>query len=104
MTKRNVTEQEASGRVLSHGKITSLSAAFTLASGYPFSLFIIPKDTEETEPVIVSVKLDQDDSASNCPFNLRCWNEPAVIEVGASAINLTNYDVYWGAGIDVNES
>lgn len=104
MTKRNVSEHESSQRILSHGKITSLSSAFTLASGYPFSLFIIPKDTDETEPIIVSVKLDQDDAAANCPFNLRCWNEPGVIEVSASAINLTNYDVYWGAGVDVAES
>jgi hypothetical protein len=104
MGKGHITEIMNAGRILSHGKITSLTAAFSLATGHPFSLFIIPKSTSVVEPLVASVKLYQDDAAANCPFSLRCWTETAVVEVGATAIDLTAYDVYWGAGADVTES
>lgn len=91
-------------RVLSHGKIESLTAAFSLRNAQPFALFIIPADTEETAPVLVNCKLYQDDLASDCPFNLNCWTEPAIMEISASAIDLEDYDLYWGSGANVEES
>jgi hypothetical protein len=104
MAKPYVNEMMKAQRVLSHGKIESLSTAFRLAKGHPFSLFIVPIDTAETEPVLVDCKLILDDESSDCPFNLRCWNEPAVIEISATGIDLGDYDVYWGTGSDEDES
>lgn len=104
MNKGYISEIMGAARVLAHGKIKSLESGFSLRKGQPFSLFIIPKDEEEFEPVVISVKLYQDDTVSDCPFNLRCWNEPAVTEIEASGIDLGDYDVYWGSGSDVEES
>lgn len=107
MGKGFVSPEMYAGRVLSHGKITSVAAAFKLASGQPFSLFIIPK-SDGTVPdavtALVTCKLDQDDTASACPFTCNCWDAPAVSEISINGVTLTDFDVYWGAGVDVAES
>ena len=104
MGKGHISEIANAARVLSHGKIISLGSAFSLASKTPFSIFIIPVNDEEWKPVTIGCKLYMDDAASDCPFNLRCWNEPLINEISAGAIDLESYDVYWGAGADVDES
>lgn len=98
-----ISEIMAAGRISSHGKITSLATAFSLGHNQFFSLFIVPKNTDEVLPVIMSVKLLEDEAYGNCPFNLNCWTEPAVLKIAANAINLTNYDVYWGCGVNAIE-
>jgi hypothetical protein len=102
--KGYVSEVLGSARILSHGKIRSLESAFSLRKGVPFSIFIIPVDDEEWKPLEVNCKLYQDDASTGCPFNLRCWNEPAISEIAAGAIDLDSYDVHWGTGADVEES
>lgn len=95
------------GRISSHGQITSLAAAFSLASGQPFALFIIPKSGgsyADAKTVIIDCTLYQDDESGDCPFTTNCWDVPAVSEVSASGVDLDEYDVYWGAGVDVDES
>jgi len=88
-------------RICSHGRITALP--FSLASKSPFSIFIIPTVDSDT-PIAINCKLYQDDAAALCPFNLKQWTEPAVVEIQAAAISLTDYTVYWGAGANVEES
>jgi hypothetical protein len=102
MGKGYISETMFAGRILSHGKITSLDAAFSLTNNEPFSLFLVAASgTDETLPVLVNCKLYADDEAANCPFVANQWNEPAVIEVAASGVSLTDYTVYWGAGSDI---
>lgn len=101
MGKGFVSETMAASRILSHGQITSLP--FSLSSGLPFSIFIIPV-VDSDLPVLVNCKLEQDDAAANCPFNVKQWTEPAVSIIPTAGINLTNYNVYWGAAYDVTES
>lgn len=107
MGKGNLTSELIAGRISAHDKIDSLTAAFSLEGGQPFALFIIPK-ADGTYPdattVLVDCKLYQDDTASDCPFTCNCWDAPLVSEIAISGIDLDEYDVYWGAGVDVEES
>lgn len=107
MGKGFVTPEMFAGRVSAHGQITSLTAAFSLESGQPFALFIIPKSDgryADASTVLVDCKLYQDDDSADCPFTCNCWDAPAVSEIAINGIDLTDYDVFWGAGADVNES
>lgn len=95
-----VTSEMNAGRILFHGKVDSLENNFALPGNVPFSIFIVPK-TETTEygiAEILSVKLYQEDDASDCPFVVGAWNEPAIVEIEAHETFLTSFDVYWGAG------
>lgn len=96
MGKTFVSDVQNATRINSHGKITSLP--FSIADGTPFSIFIIPV-TDSDAPILVSCKLSQDSAAAECPFNLKQWTEPSIVSIPADAINLTNYNVYWGAGL-----
>jgi len=60
MGKGFVTPEMYAGRVSAHGQITSLTAAFSLDSGQPFALFIIPKSDgsyADASTVLVDCKL-----------------------------------------------
>lgn len=98
-----ISETMLAGRISSHGKIASLVSGFSLGHNQFFSLFIVPKDTDEVLPIVMSVKLLEDEAYGNCPFNLNCWTEPAVLKIAANAIDLTDYDVYWGCGTNAIE-
>lgn len=93
-----LSNEQVAGRINCHGQITNLTDGFKLKNENPFSLFIIPV-ADTTAPVIASARLIHDIAAGNCPFNVNCWTEPNVVELAASAINLSNYTVYWGSGI-----
>ena len=97
-----ITPQMYAGRIAAHGKIASLATAFDL-NGEPFSVFIIPADYEEVEPILLDCKLLHDNTATACPFNLKQWNEPMVKELSATAGCLSSYSLYWGAGITASE-
>ena len=107
MGKGFVSPEMITGRVSAHGKITSVATAFKLESGQPFALFIVPI-SDGTDPdakvVLVTCKLYQDDNATACPFTSNCWDVPAVSEISINGVDLEVYDVYWGAGVDVDES
>ena len=104
MGKGFVSDTMMIGRVSSKGQITDLSTAFSLDGNIPFSLFIIEKTVQSTQPVLVDCTLYQDDTNANCPFTPNVWDVPAVVEVSINGIDLTAYDVYWVAGVDVDES
>ena len=107
MGKGFVSQEMYAGRASSHNQITDLSEGFKLSNGQPFALFIWPKsDGSNPDAVraLVNCKLYQDDNPSPCPFTTNCWDIPAVFEISANGIDLANFDVYWGAGVDVEES
>lgn len=102
-----VNREMSVGRISSHGQITDLTAAFSLEDDKPFALFIIPKsDGSYATDVTATVdcKLYREDESADCPFTLNCWDAPAVVEVAINGIDLTEYDVYWGAGTEASAS
>ena len=99
--KRPVTKQMKAGRILSHGKISSLTEEFRLKNDTPFALFIIPKvgsGFEEDKTVLVNCELGLDDTFEDCPFTLLCWDVPALTAISVAGIDTTKFDVFWGAG------
>lgn len=97
MSGKYVSIPMSTGRVLAHGKITSLASAFSLPGGVPFSIFI-NKLTGTNDILTVNCKCYLDNTASALPVVVGKWDEAAVSEIAAGAINLTQYEVYWGAG------
>lgn len=103
MNKGHVSQEMFAGRISAKGKITSLTTGFSLAGNKPFSLFIIPKSTgsyANANTAIVDCKLYQEAESSDCPFTTNCWDAPAVIEIAINGIDLDEYDVYWGSGME----
>lgn len=102
---RHVTREMNASRIISHGKITDLSEDFSLSNDIPFSIFIIPKSEiavlEATK--VISVKLYQEATHSDCPFAVGGWNETSIVSIEANASLLDDYDIYWGAGQKVEE-
>lgn len=84
------------GRVLSHGKVTDLSNGFKKNS--PFSIYVKPLRTTMDVDVNISVRCLCDNECSIVPVRLNDWSPEAIVEIAQNAIDLTNYEVYWGGG------
>lgn len=84
-------------RILSKGKVKDLSKGFNLG-GVPFSVFVRPKNATMETNVILPCKLICDKQAGDFPVPLNDWTPGVIVEISPNAINLTDYDVYWGAG------
>lgn len=106
MSGGNVLSEMFAGRINNHGKIASLTSAFSLSSGLPFSICVVPNADIATGVIesdatnlglIVSCKTFQGESATGLPVYFNTWTPAAIVELPASAINLTTYSVYWGA-------
>jgi hypothetical protein len=94
--KEHISSEQAAGRLVSGGKITSLEAAFSLADGKLFTLYIVPKTgTGTTE--ILTVKMPGNEAACAMPFKVEEWNPLLITEIAADDI-LSTYDVYWASG------
>lgn len=91
-------------RIMSHGQIADLAGGFKLTYGIPFSVFIAPKAGVAHSTLLVDCQLYQDNASSPCPINTGDWCEPSILEIAIDAIDLTDYDVFWGAGHNVVES
>ncbi|MBO6117382.1 MAG: hypothetical protein J6P44_02440 [Bacteroidales bacterium] len=98
----NVTEIMYAGRVNAHGKITSLASDFSLKNNEPFALYVHPKTFTEDVMMTVNLKAYKDTGFSDCPINFDMWNPVSVVGIKAGAIDLTLYDVWWGAGEGIN--
>lgn len=85
-------------RILTHGKVTDLTSGFSLGNGRPFSVYVRPKSSTDDVDIVVNARCIGDSAASAIPVPFNAWSEAAIVELGANAINLSNYDVYWGAG------
>ena len=101
-----ITSEKNAGRVLAKGKIESLTSAFNLG-GKPFSIIVVPKAdvtdgiisiVSESIGLIVSCKCYAEDSAGDLPVYFHTWTEADIVEIAADAIDLDDYDVYYGAG------
>lgn len=84
-------------RILSHGKISDLSSGFDLG-GSTFSIMVIPKNATMNLGTTVSCQCICDKEASDLPVAFWNWTAASIQKIPANGINLSNYDVYWGAG------
>ena len=84
-------------RILSHGQVTDLSSGFSLG-GKPFSIFVRPKLPTMEANVVVPCKCICDKDAGSLPVPTGDWTPAAIVSLSPSAIDLSEYDVYWGAG------
>lgn len=98
-----VTEIMNAGRVLSHGKITDLSVPFSLPGKVSFSIFLAAKSVTSNQVITLSCKLYKDKASSECPFNINTWTEPAVILIDPNPDILNDFDIYWGAGQEIDK-
>lgn len=84
-------------RILSHGQITNLADGFAL-DGQPFSIYVRPKQTVTAMDMVVSAKCICDTELSSLPVSFNDWTPASIVALDKNAINLAQYDVYWGAG------
>lgn len=97
--KGYISEQMTAGRVVSHGKISSLTGGFHLPDYLPFSLYIRPKTTGTALDTTLNVKCYQDDAAADAPFAYNDWSPLAIVEIASGQeIILETADLYWGSG------
>lgn len=103
--KGYISEQMTAGRVVSHGKITSLTGGFHLPSYLPFSLYIRPKYSVSTLDITLNVRCYQDEEASEAPIAFNDWSPMAIVEIaeGQDSILETN-DLYWGSGYYIEDA
>lgn len=86
------------GRIVSHGKIESLSDGFRLPNGELFTIYIRPKGMIDDFSTILSVKCYQDNDFSDAPFLFEDWSPLAISEIAPNEDVLSNCDIYWGSG------
>lgn len=89
-------------RILSKGQITNLSQGFRLGSGDSFSVFLKPKKVTMDTCSLIQCKLLGDTEFGNFPVPHNDWTPGAIKEIAPNGIDLTSYDVFWGAGTNVS--
>lgn len=83
-------------KILSHGKVTDLSSGFSLG-GKSFSICLVPKQATMELTAIVNCRLICDKGDSPLPVVLNDWAPAKITHIAQNAIDLADYDVYWGA-------
>jgi len=104
-----VSDQMRSGRIVSHGQITDLTAGFKPVNAVNFSIVVIPKANITTGVIsaptnigiMVSMAMYQDDDFSDYPVYFNNETIALIKEIEADAIDLDTYDVYWSSGSKV---
>lgn len=84
-------------RILSKGQVNDISKGFSL-NGVPFSVFVKPKKVSMETGIIIDCKLICDKEPGAFPVPVNDWTPGAITEISPNGIDLTEYDVYWGAG------
>lgn len=84
-------------KILSHGKVTDLSNGFSLGGGKSFTICVVPKTPTMELIALVSCRLLCDSQHSDLPVVLNDWAPVQIQALAQNAIDLTAYDVYWGA-------
>lgn len=84
-------------KILSHGKVTDLSNGFSLDGGKSFTICVIPKTATMDMTTLVSCRLLCDRECSSLPVVLNDWAPVQIQALAQNAIDLTAFDVYWGA-------
>lgn len=89
-------------RILSHGQITDLSEGFKLEHDAPFSIFVIHKVPTLVQYTTVKCRcLSDRGKATALPVILGDWSPAMVTYISPKAIDLNQYDVYWGSGANI---
>lgn len=83
-------------RILSKGQVKDISKGFSL--NVPFSVFVKPKKVSMETGIIIDCKLICDKEPGAFPVPVNDWTPGAITEISPNGIDLTEYDVYWGAG------
>lgn len=84
-------------KILSHGKVTDLSNGFSLDNGKSFTICVVPKSATMDLITTVKCRLLCDREPSPLPVVLNDWAPAMIQALAQNAIDLTAYDVYWGA-------
>ena len=84
-------------RILSKGKVTDLSNGFALG-GVPFTVFVRPKEVTMETSTLLKCKLICDKEFGMFPVPIGDWTPGAITVISPNGIDLSVYDVYWGAG------
>ena len=84
-------------RILSKGKITDLSKGFDLG-GVPFSIYARKKKVSMDTDLVVMCQLVCDKAPGELPVPVGDWTPAAIAKISPNAIDLTAFDVFWGAG------
>lgn len=90
-------------RILSHGKISSLSSGFDLG-GSTFSICVVPKNATMNLGTTVNCRCICDSEASALPVTFWNWTPASIQQIPADGISLSDYDVYWGAGETISNN
>ncbi len=89
-------------RILSKGQITDLAKGFDIG-GVPFSVFVKPKKVTMETSTLIDCKLICDEGAGVFPVPIGDWTPGAITRISPNGIDLSEYDVYWGAGETINK-
>lgn len=96
-----ISPEMSAGRIVSKGKISSLSKGFRLKENKPFSVYVRPKTLSTMErDVLLNCKLYAEEEFSEVPVTLYGWVELCIVEIAPNEELLNGYDIYWGAGSD----
>lgn len=88
-------------RILSKGQIKDLSTGFSLG-GTPFSIYVRSKELSMENDTLVRCRLICDSEQSEMPVPVGDWTPAKISYIAPNGIDLTKYDVYWGAGSTPN--
>ncbi len=99
INNNHISPEMSAGRIVSKGKIGSLSNGFRLKESKPFSVYVRPKTLTTMErDVLLNCKLYAEEEFCEVPVNLFGWVELCIVEIAPSEELLKGYDIYWGAG------
>jgi hypothetical protein len=90
-------------RILSKGQITDLSNGFDL-KGIPFSIYVRKKALPFGIDLLINCKLIHDKERGDFPVPVGDWTPAAIVKLSPGTISLDDYDVYWGAGYELNKN
>lgn len=98
-----VSEIMNGGRIVDGKEISVGELPFFKGQGSPFSIMIVPKDTNSVREVeIVKARYYQGDIVRDVPILINQWNVPALVEMGSDNTAIfTRYRVFVGFGQDI---
>ena len=66
--------------------------------GVPFTVFVRPKEVTMETSTLLKCKLICDEEFGMFPVPIGDWTPGAITVISPNGIDLSVYDVYWGAG------
>ncbi|KAA6347963.1 hypothetical protein EZS27_004582 [termite gut metagenome] len=96
-----VSEFMRAGKICAKEQITDLSQNFKLKNGVPFSIYLRPKTAIDEADRLINCRLYQESEISPVPMGFNDWQPLAIVELAADETLLSECDVFWGAGEEV---